>query len=255
MDQAKIGQFIKAVRKEKNLTQREIAERLLISEKTVSKWETGNGLPEVSLMKPLCDLPGIGLNEFFSGERLDEARYYQKAEQNIMTMGAKNKGAEDLLMSEYMEKCVLRNFVASPEDIGLLQKFYRPDMPAKAIEKMIGDWNSLDFKGKYFEMFAIVRDEKVVGTLSLFEHSKSVVSIGVELFSGHCKQGHGTIAMNKALEICKEMGYKIVCQQVRSDNIASIKLHNKVGFETDNYVYKNRKGHDVILFFKALDRI
>ena len=72
MDQVKIGQFIKALRKEKNLTQREVAEKLLISEKTVSKWETGNGLPEVGLMKPLCDLLGISLNEFFSGERLDE---------------------------------------------------------------------------------------------------------------------------------------------------------------------------------------
>lgn len=86
MDQVKIGQFIKAVRKEKNLTQREVAEKLLISEKTVSKWETGNGLPEVSLMKPLCDLLGISLNEFFSGERLDEKQYYAKAEANIMSL-------------------------------------------------------------------------------------------------------------------------------------------------------------------------
>lgn len=56
MDQVKIGQFIKAIRKEKNLTQREAAERMGISEKTVSKWETGNGLPKVSLMLPLCNL-------------------------------------------------------------------------------------------------------------------------------------------------------------------------------------------------------
>lgn len=85
MDQVKIGQFIKAVRKEKNLTQREVAEKLSISEKTVSKWETGNGLPEVSLMKPLCDLLGISLNELFSAQRLDEQQYYIKAEENIMS--------------------------------------------------------------------------------------------------------------------------------------------------------------------------
>ena len=126
-------------------------------------------------------------------------------------------------------------------------------MPIKAIEKMIGDWNSLDYHGKYFEMFAIVRDEKVVGTLSLYEHSKSVVSIGIELFLGSCGKGYGTAAMSKALDICREKGYKIVYQQVRADNLASINLHRKIGFETDNYVYKNQKGQEVILFFKALD--
>lgn len=86
MEQVKIGQFIKAIRKEKNLTQREVAERLNISEKTVSKWETGNGLPEVSLMLPLCELLGISVNELLSGERLDEKQYYHKAEENIMDL-------------------------------------------------------------------------------------------------------------------------------------------------------------------------
>lgn len=86
MDQVKIGQFIKAIRKDKNLTQREVAERLSISEKTVSKWETGNGLPEVSLMLPLCELLGISVNELLSGERLDEKQYYDKAEANIMDL-------------------------------------------------------------------------------------------------------------------------------------------------------------------------
>ena len=86
MDQVKIGQFIKTIRKEKNYTQREVAEKLVISEKTVSKWETGNGLPEVSLMLPLCELLEISVNELLSGERLDEKRYFEKAERNIMSL-------------------------------------------------------------------------------------------------------------------------------------------------------------------------
>ena len=86
MDQIKIGQFIKTCRKEKGLTQREVAEKLNISEKTVSKWETGNGLPEVSLMLPLCELLAISVNELLSGERLDEKRYVEKAEQNIISL-------------------------------------------------------------------------------------------------------------------------------------------------------------------------
>ena len=86
MDQIKIGRFIKALRKEKSLTQRELSELLDISEKTVSKWETGNGLPEVSLMLPLCKMLNITVNELLSGERLDEKSYIQKAEENIVSL-------------------------------------------------------------------------------------------------------------------------------------------------------------------------
>ena len=86
MDQIKTGQFIKTCRKEKNLTQREVAEKLNISEKTVSKWETGNGMPDVSLMLPLCKLLEISVNELLSGERLDEKQYIEKAERNMISL-------------------------------------------------------------------------------------------------------------------------------------------------------------------------
>ncbi len=84
MDQIKIGKFIAEMRKEQNLTQKQLAEKLMISDKTVSKWETGKGLPEVSLMRPLCEILGMNLNELFSGERLSDAAYQRKAEENIM---------------------------------------------------------------------------------------------------------------------------------------------------------------------------
>ena len=67
MDQIKIGRFIAKMRKEKPYTQRQLADMLGISDKTVSKWETGNGLPDVSLMMPLCDLLQISVNELLSG--------------------------------------------------------------------------------------------------------------------------------------------------------------------------------------------
>lgn len=66
MDQIKIGKFIKLTRNERNMTQRELADALSISDKTVSKWETGGGLPEVSLMLPLCDVLNISVNELLS---------------------------------------------------------------------------------------------------------------------------------------------------------------------------------------------
>lgn len=86
MDQVKIGNFIQEMRKEQSLTQRELAEKLNISDKTVSKWETGNGLPEVGLMLPLCELLHISVNELLSGKKLDQKQYYEKAEANIMDL-------------------------------------------------------------------------------------------------------------------------------------------------------------------------
>lgn len=248
MDQIAIGRFIKMLRTERRMTQRELAEKLNVSAKAVSKWETGNGLPEVSLMLPLCALLSVGVNELLSGQRLDDGQYEEKAEENIKTAGE----AEELLLGEYVEKFVLRHFKPDAQDVNLLQKFYCPELPRAAIAGMIGDWNTLSYQGKYFEMFAVVRDKKAVGTLSLYEHSRSVVSVGVEIFAGERRRGNGTAAMKKAIELCRKKGYKILAHQVRTDNAASMRLHEKVGFETDRYVYKNQRGHDVYLYLKPL---
>ncbi|MBQ7336765.1 MAG: helix-turn-helix transcriptional regulator [Clostridia bacterium] len=94
MDQVKIGRFIQTARKEQKLTQKEVAEQLSISDKTVSKWETGNGMPDVSLMLPLCSILKISVNELLSGERLDEAQYYKRAEENMMALMNEKKEAK-----------------------------------------------------------------------------------------------------------------------------------------------------------------
>lgn len=86
MDQAKIGRFIAEMRKVQGLTQREFAELLGISDKSVSKWECGNGMPDISLMLPICNILKINLNELFSGEKLTDADYKQKAEENMMKL-------------------------------------------------------------------------------------------------------------------------------------------------------------------------
>lgn len=78
MDQKKTGQFIAALRKNRNMTQRQLAEKLDISEKTISKWECGNGLPEVTYMEPLCEILGITVNELLMGERIDIAGLLHK---------------------------------------------------------------------------------------------------------------------------------------------------------------------------------
>ena len=86
MDQIKTGRFIAEQRKAHGMTQRQLAEKLAVSDKTVSKWECGNGLPEVSLMLPLCELLSINVNELLSGERLDADSYKQHAEENMMKL-------------------------------------------------------------------------------------------------------------------------------------------------------------------------
>lgn len=89
MDQIKIGRFIAACRKDKGLTQRQLAEMLCVSDKAISKWETGKGLPEAQLMLPLCEALGISVNELLSGERLTEIEYQRKAEENMVNLAEK----------------------------------------------------------------------------------------------------------------------------------------------------------------------
>ena len=100
MDQLEIGKFIARMRKEKGLTQCELAEKLLISNKTVSKWECGNGLPEVSLMMPLCAVLGITVNELLTGKRLTPSEYKQNAEANIMKLIKEKEEAKFRLIIE-----------------------------------------------------------------------------------------------------------------------------------------------------------
>ena len=97
MNQERTGSFIAQLRKEKNMTQKELADKLGISDKTVSKWETGNGMPDVSLLQPLCIELSVNLNELLSGEKLSDESYSGKAEENMMKLaqdaqeGRKNK--------------------------------------------------------------------------------------------------------------------------------------------------------------------
>lgn len=91
MNQIQIGRFIAASRKARNLTQRQLADQLGISDKTVSKWECGKGLPEVSLMLPLCASLDITVNDLLSGERVGSTNYQKKAEENMMDLMKENE--------------------------------------------------------------------------------------------------------------------------------------------------------------------
>ena len=91
MDQTRIGKFIAKSRKGRNLTQRQLADALSISDKTISKWECGKGLPEVSLMLPLCAALDITVNDLLSGEKVSTTDYQEKAEGNMMNLMKENE--------------------------------------------------------------------------------------------------------------------------------------------------------------------
>ena len=86
MDQLKIGKFIADCRKRKNLTQMQLAEKLGITDKAVSKWERGVAMPDTSIMLELCNILGISVNELLSGERINMENDNQKTEQLLLDM-------------------------------------------------------------------------------------------------------------------------------------------------------------------------
>ena len=144
----------------------------------------------------------------------------------------------------------LRHFTEN--DAELLQANQLYNKSKEEILSLINEWKTNSYNGKYFEMFAVVNDTTIVGSISLYEHSTSVASIGVEIFADQRRHGYAADAMRLLLTYAREKGYKIIQQQVRTDNRSSIRLHEKLGFETDGYVYVNKKGHDIILYLKAL---
>ena len=83
MNQEKIGKFIAEVRKKKNMTQQELAKKLGVTDRAISKWENGRGLPDYSLLQDLCDTLSISINELFSGEKISKEDYKTKAEENM----------------------------------------------------------------------------------------------------------------------------------------------------------------------------
>ncbi len=86
MDQIKIGKFIASCRKEQRMTQAALAEKLGISDRAISKWETGKSMPDTGIMLELCVLLKINVNELLSGEKIMTETYNKKAEENLLAM-------------------------------------------------------------------------------------------------------------------------------------------------------------------------
>ncbi len=109
MNSEKIGAFIKALRKEKNLTQKDLAEILCCTDKAISRWETGRGIPEISFLIPLSKALGISVNELLMGERFPEEEIKEKTEQLIVeTITHTDKKIGGLKNMLYLLFCIIQ---------------------------------------------------------------------------------------------------------------------------------------------------
>lgn len=99
MDQVKIGKFIAECRKKNNLTQMQLAEKLNITDRAVSKWETGKAMPDTSIMLELCDILKISVNDLLSGEVVSMDNYNKQMENNLIEMVKQKEAADKRLLS------------------------------------------------------------------------------------------------------------------------------------------------------------
>lgn len=153
MNQVKIGRFIAELRKEKNMTQKELAEKLKITDRAVSKWENGRGMPELSLIKPLSEALDISINELLSGEKIAKEEYQEKFEENIInTINYTGKRIGKAKIAIIALACLLMVTAA------LLSTKYVLDMRRmENSEPVTSTWgydyaNPIDFKGEKLEL-------------------------------------------------------------------------------------------------------
>ena len=99
MDQIKIGKFIAERRKKNNLTQMQLAEKLNITDRAISKWENGKGMPDSSIMLDLCKELKISVNELLCGEVIEMNNYNEKLEKNLIDMIKQKEDADKRLLS------------------------------------------------------------------------------------------------------------------------------------------------------------
>ena len=91
MDQNKIGRFIMQLRKEKGCTQKQLADEIGVSDKAVSKWETGRGAPDTGMLLPICNALGVTVSELLAGERFSAAEVSAKADDTIISLLTENE--------------------------------------------------------------------------------------------------------------------------------------------------------------------
>ena len=178
MDQLKTGMFISELRKEKSLTQAQLAEKLGITDRAVSKWETGRSLPDAAIMLELCEILGITVNELLSGERLNMEQFDKKFEENLLEMKKqKEESDRKLLRAEIALGSISSVFFLA---IIFIASFL--EMPSAVRVLLI----AVSFVMFFIGVFYCVRIEQVAGYYECAKcHHKYVPSYSSVLWSMH----------------------------------------------------------------------
>lgn len=180
MDQSKIGQFIAECRKKRQLTQMQLAEKLNVTDRAVSKWENGKAMPDSSIMLELCDILKISVNDLLNGEIVSMENYNEKLEQQLLEM-VEQKAENDkrLLLLEWVIGILATIVLFVPICIGAF-------VPMEEWQKTIVIFSGFipAFLGYYFA----VKIEQIAG----YYECK------------HCK--HKYVPSNKAMTLAMHMG-------------------------------------------------
>lgn len=191
MNAKQVGLFIQELRKEKGITQKELADALHVSDKTISRWETGKGYPEVSLMKSISDYFEITVTELLSGCRLSTAEYKEQSEDILVTSLSKNSKRHVL---EYILYTIIALFLIAY--IGL----------------MTGDYNT--------SLEVLVAFVSILITADQIKKKRVKILIIILIFSMFVIVGGITIRKDQ-YQIGKELGYSLGVELHKMDIINS----------------------------------
>lgn len=179
MNQEKIGKFICELRKDKNLTQKELADKLNITDRAISKWENGRGLPDLSLLMPLCKELDISINELLSGERLNKKEYNLKLEENIVkTIEYSNLEINDIkgkIKNILVVLCVIFGLIL----IDTFQAIIFKNSPLVSWEEELSDVDSYVDRGIFIDVYYCVKEGDIVTVSWKFKGSKFTCPIDV----------------------------------------------------------------------------
>ena len=137
-------------------------------------------------------------------------------------------------------------------DVEILRQGQGQGMSPEEIRAMIAEWNAGTYRGKPFEMYAVEADGAVAGHISLLGQSRSIASVGVEILPEERRKGYAAGAVEQLLALAAQRGCRVIQNQVAADNVPGIALHEKLGFETGGYVYRNARGREVLIYVKCL---
>lgn len=135
-------------------------------------------------------------------------------------------------------------------DINLLDLVSFATMSYEDRLKMIEESLESLHDGNYFELLLAFDGDSFIGYMNLYAHSEHIISCGPEIATEHRRKGYAYEAEKLALAYAKEKGFTVAVAYIREDNTASIKLHEKLGFELDSNIIRNNK--NMLLFIKAL---